>query len=105
MSLKDGTLNLHFFVGSDDKCGIILKHTAEAMRRGHSRILINDWVLPYQGCPLYPATMDLNMMALSLGTERTERHWNALLNSAGLKIVKIWGIGPEMESLIEAVLG
>ena len=44
------------------------------------------------------------MMALSLGTERTERHWNALLSSAGLKIVKIWGIGPEMESLIEAVL-
>ena len=97
-------LILHFSVGSDDKCGAILRHTAQAMKRGHSRVLINDWVLPNQGSSLYPATMDINMMALSLGTERTERQWNALLSSAGLKIVKIWGIGPEMESLIEAVL-
>ena len=44
------------------------------------------------------------MMALSLGMERTEKDWNVLLSSVGLKIVKIWGIGPEMESLIEAVL-
>ena len=67
-------------------------------------MLINDWVLPNQGSPLYPATMDINMMALSLGMERTENHWNVLLSSVGLKIVKIWGVSPEMESLIEAVL-
>ena len=98
------TAHLLCSIGSDDKCRIILKHTAEAMRRGHSRVLINDWVLPNQGSPLHPATMDINMMAFSLGMERTERQWNALLSSAGFKIVKIWGVGLEVESLIEAVL-
>ena len=44
------------------------------------------------------------MMALSLGTERTEKHWKALLSNVGLKVVKIWGVGPETEGLIEAVL-
>lgn len=43
------------------------------------------------------------MMALSLGTERTEKHWNALLSNVGLRIVRIWGVGPETEGLIEAV--
>ena len=74
------------------------------MKRGYSRVLINDWVLPDQGSPLYPATMDINMMALSLGMERTEKHWNSLLSNVGLTVVKIWGVGPEMEGLIEAVL-
>ena len=74
------------------------------MKRGHSRVFINDWILPDQGSPLYPATMDINMMALSLGTERTEKQWNALLSNVGLKVVKIWGVGPEMEGLIEAIL-
>lgn len=74
------------------------------MRKGYSRILINDWVLADSGSPLFPATMDINMMALLSGMERAEKHWHALLGSVGLRIDKIWGRGSESESLIEAVL-
>lgn len=102
--LKGGPLISHFFVGPDDKCRTILQHTAEAMEKGYSRVLFNEFVLSDQGSPMLPATMDINMMALLSGMERTKKHWSALLSSVGLKIVKIWGLGPEMESLIEAVL-
>jgi hypothetical protein len=56
------------------------------------------------GVPLYPALLDINMMALLNGMERTEAQWEALLNQAGLKIVKFWKDDPESEGLIEAVL-
>jgi len=102
--LKGGPLISHFFVGPDHKCRVILQHTAEAMKKGYSRVLINEFVLSDLSSPLLAATMDINMMALLSGMERTKSHWTALLKSVGLKIVKIWGLGPETESLIEAVL-
>lgn len=43
-------------------------------------------------------------MALLNGMERTEVQWKALLNAAGLEVVKFWTAGPESEGLIEAVL-
>ena len=73
------------------------------MKPNYSRILITDWVLANQGSPLYPATMDINMMALFSSMERSDRQWKELLSNVGLRIVKIHGIGEEMESLIEVV--
>ena len=74
------------------------------MRPGYSKLLINEWVLPDVGVPLYPALLDIVMMAAVSGIERTERQWTDLLSSVGLKIVKIWSHGPEDDALIEAVL-
>ena len=74
------------------------------MREGHSLILINDWVLSELDSPLFPALMDINMMALVSGMERSVKQWHALLDSVGLKIVRIWSKGSETESLIEAAL-
>ena len=48
--------------------------------------------------------MDINMMALFSGMERSEKHWHELLGEAGLRILNIHGVGPEMESCIEAEL-
>ncbi|KAL8840336.1 MAG: hypothetical protein Q9170_001351 [Blastenia crenularia] len=88
----------------DSDARVILQHTAEAMRKGYSRLLINEWVLSDTECSFLPAAMDINMMCLFAGTERTRSQWDALLGSAGLKIVKCWGPGHEAESLVEAVL-
>ncbi|KAL8936525.1 MAG: hypothetical protein Q9216_004888 [Gyalolechia sp. 2 TL-2023] len=88
----------------DSNARVILQHTAEAMKKGYSRLLINEWVLSDMNSSLLPAVMDINMMCLFAGTERTRSQWDALLSSAGLKIVKLWGPGQESESLIEAVL-
>ncbi|TVY82569.1 hypothetical protein LSUE1_G002071, partial [Lachnellula suecica] len=42
------------------------------MTPGYSRLLVFEWVLPDTGAPLYPALLDINMMALLAGMERSE---------------------------------
>lgn len=88
---------------SDQKCHEILENIAAAMKPGYSKLLLNEWVLPDMGVPLYPALLDINMMALLSGMERTKTQWKELLSSVGLTIVKFWEIGPEDEGLIEVV--
>ncbi|KAK0624998.1 S-adenosyl-L-methionine-dependent methyltransferase [Bombardia bombarda] len=88
----------------NERCVDIMKRLAEAMTKGYSKLLIFEWVLPAKGVPMYPALLDVNMMALLNGRERTEAEWTALLNEAGLKVVKFHLAGPEEEGLIEAEL-
>ncbi|KIJ48665.1 hypothetical protein M422DRAFT_777827 [Sphaerobolus stellatus SS14] len=88
----------------DENCVTILKHTAAAMTREYSKMLIFEWILPVRDVPLYPALLDVNMMAVLNGMERTEAQWTALLAQAGLKIVKFHKAGADAEGLIEAEL-
>ena len=74
------------------------------MEKGYSKLLLSEWVLPAKGVPLYPALLDVNMMALLNGMERTEAQWTALMEAAGFRVVKFWSVGSETEGLIEAVL-
>lgn len=73
------------------------------MTPGYSKVLIHEWILPDTGAPLYPSLLDINMLALFAGMERTETQWRELLGSVGLEIVKIWSIDKNTEGLIEAV--
>ena len=88
----------------DAACVKIMRQTAAAMKRGYSKMLIFEWVLPAQDVPLFPALMDVAMMALLSGMERTEAQWTALLELAGLKVVKFHKTGADVEGLIEAEL-
>ena len=88
----------------DDKCQLILSSLASAMRPGYSKILLNELVLPDQGCDIIAAQVDITMMAVVAGIERTERQWHDLVGSAGLKIENIWTDVPEAESIIELAL-
>ncbi|KAK5129289.1 hypothetical protein LTR08_003619 [Meristemomyces frigidus] len=87
----------------DDKCRAILSNIVSAMRKGYSRLIINDWVLPDTGARLYPCMQDINMMALFSAMERSESHFVSLVESVGLKVVRIWG-SPEAERCIETML-
>lgn len=89
----------------DTACGQILQHTVAAMRRGHSRIVIVDAVLPNVGVALGQVLLDINMMAVG-GTERTERQWRVLLEGAGLDVVGFRSPlpGDGSDGVIEAVL-
>lgn len=69
-----------------------------------SRLLINELVVPLQGCGLFPPHSDFNMMLIVAGMERTEAQWKELLASIGLEIEKIWTGEGETESIIEAVV-
>jgi hypothetical protein len=85
-------------------CVAILKNIAAAMKPGYSKLLIAEWILPAKDVALYPALLDINMMCLLNGMERTETQWEAMLNEAGLDIVKFWKADAESEGLIEAVV-
>lgn len=88
----------------DADCIKILKRTAEAMTPGYSKLLLSEFILPASNTPLYPALLDINMMAVLNGMERTEAQFSELLDAAGLKVIKFWTVGPEVEGLVEAVL-
>lgn len=88
----------------DNECILIMKNIAAAMKPKYSKLLIFEWILPARDTPLYPALLDINMMALLNGMERTEAQWTQLLTQAGLEIVKFWKAGSDSEGLIEAVL-
>ncbi|CAI7612634.1 unnamed protein product [Penicillium viridicatum] len=87
----------------DDLCRKILANTVAAMRPGYSKVLVNENVIPDTGAHWETTSLDLIMMEIGSG-ERTERQWHALLESAGLKIVKIWTGQKDVESLIECEL-
>ncbi|KAH9906647.1 S-adenosyl-L-methionine-dependent methyltransferase [Xylariomycetidae sp. FL2044] len=88
----------------DAECIKIMKNIAEAMTPGYSKLLMSEFVLPASNTPLYPALLDVNMMTLLNGMERTEAQFSRLLDAAGLKVVKFWSVGAEVEGLVEAVL-
>ena len=66
----------------DSHCRLILKHTLDAMGP-NSKLLINEYVLPEKGVAVFPACLDLSMMATKGGQERTERDWRNLVESVG----------------------
>lgn len=84
-------------------CQKILLNTVSAMDEEYSRIIIVDFVLPDTDTPLMQASLDIQMMSIGSGIERSEQQWRELLNEAGLEITGIWSKSPGMESVIEAV--
>ena len=89
---------------SDGHCERFLSNTAEAMEKGYSRLLIDDYVLPDTGAPVRGSSMDFLMMMYCSGIERSRRQWEVLLGKCGLEIVKIWGARRDYEQVIEARL-
>ncbi|KAI1651178.1 putative O-methyltransferase [Daldinia loculata] len=82
----------------------ILQNIVPAMKKGYSKLLVCDVVIPPKGASVYQAGMDLNMMALLSACERTEATWRKLINDAGYKINKIWMDPRGYEGVIEAEL-
>ena len=87
---------------TDEKCRKILKNVVGAMSPGYSKLLIFEFILPDVGAPLYPSLLDINMMAILSGMERTEKQWKALLDSVGLEIIQFHKFNATTEGLIEA---
>jgi hypothetical protein len=74
------------------------------MKRGYSKILINENVIPSTNAYWETTSLDIIMMADFASQERTETQWRSLVESVGLKIVKIWTVRRGVESLIECEL-
>jgi hypothetical protein len=70
----------------DSSCIRILRNVAASMKKGYSYLVINDFILPDEGCALLPTQWDLMMMCFLAAFERTESQWKGLLAAAGLKL-------------------
>ena len=69
-----------------------------------SLILIDDMVLPDSNVHWRATQLDLTMMTGLASMERTNEQWYRLLDSAGLKILKIDPYNPiQHDSIIAAV--
>ncbi|KAL4946432.1 hypothetical protein BDV06DRAFT_122027 [Aspergillus oleicola] len=88
-----------------DEDGVkILKNLVPALKKGYSRVLLNEIVVSEEKPTLAATNMDLMMLAHFAVRERTEKEWADILAQAGLKIIKIWNYPGVAESVIEAEL-
>ncbi|GAW11974.1 hypothetical protein ANO14919_013290 [Xylariales sp. No.14919] len=88
----------------DLDAGRILNHTAAAMEKGYSKLLLYESVLVSTGATLYQSVADVSLMHLISAAERTEAKWRELLRATGFEVRKIWQHPSSLESVIEAEL-
>lgn len=75
--------------GLDDvKAALVLANIRAAARPG-ARVLLIEAVIPRGNAPNGSKWLDLLMLVLTGGRERTEEEWLALLERAGLEVVSI----------------
>lgn len=72
----------------DDKAATILRNCRRAMPAG-SRLLIVEQVIPEGNAPHPGKLLDLHMLVLLGGRERTERDWRTLLGCGGFTLTGI----------------
>ncbi|GIJ88499.1 hypothetical protein Asppvi_007423 [Aspergillus pseudoviridinutans] len=82
----------------------ILAMQRDAMTPGYSTLLIHDHIAPRALAHPHTTAYELTMMVMVAGTERTEAHWEELLQSEGYKVVKIWRSPLAVQGIIEAEL-
>lgn len=72
----------------DDRCVQILTNCRQVMAKG-GRALVVDNVIPKGNAPHWGKMLDINMLVLTGGRERTAEDFVALFQRAGLKLVKV----------------
>ena len=88
----------------DGECRKILSNIASAMAPD-SRLLIGEMVVPAkpEGIDKTVYWMDMCMLIIG-GKERSEAEFSVLLESAGLRLVKIWRSKAGSQTVIECAL-
>ncbi|EGU73646.1 hypothetical protein FOXB_15844, partial [Fusarium oxysporum f. sp. conglutinans Fo5176] len=72
----------------DNKASQILKHVADAMEPGYSKLFIHESIINSIKPLARVTTSDITMMACLGAKERTENEWRQLVHSVGLKFSK-----------------
>ena len=86
---------------NDDEAVLILKRCRESIRPG-GRVVVIEMLLGEMGEPAFGPLMDLNMLVMLTGRERTWEEYRALIEVAGFHVTKVTPIRPPM-IVIEAV--
>ncbi|TJZ52184.1 SAM-dependent methyltransferase [Streptomyces piniterrae] len=85
----------------DDACRRILRNCHRAMAKG-SRLLVIDCVLPPGNTPHFGKTMDVAMMAILDGRERSAEEFATLLSAGGFRLTRVLPTAA-FPSIVEAV--
>ena len=93
---------LHDF--TDDDVVKILESLKPALKRGFSKVLVQEIVVSMKEPTLQATMQDIMMMAMASARERTEDDWRKVFQAAGYKVSKIWSAPLSYESVIEAEL-
>ncbi len=86
----------------DEKSLKIITNCHNAMKNG-SKLLILESVIPGKNTPHPGKFMDINMLAMTGGKERTEKEFASLIEQAGLRFSKVISTHSPMFSIVEAV--
>ncbi|KAI9689138.1 MAG: hypothetical protein M1822_000876 [Bathelium mastoideum] len=86
-----------------DECIRILKNIHEAMTPGYSKALLCDLVLPDTGISPRQAALDLGMLTLHSGMQRSKQQWSNLAEQAGLRVEKFWMAPREGDGIVQLV--
>lgn len=88
----------------DQKVLDIFNHLKPAMKKGYSKLLVCDIVIPPTGASIAQTVMDVNMMGLLAARERTQADWTGLLTRGGFTNLKFHQDARGLECIIEADL-
>jgi ubiquinone/menaquinone biosynthesis C-methylase UbiE len=86
----------------DDDCIKMLKNVRRAMR-STSRVLVLEKTVPTDDTPGPGRWLDLHVMLLTGGRERTEPEYQALFEKAGLKLARVLPTAHPAVEIIEVV--
>ncbi|PLB51497.1 O-methyltransferase [Aspergillus steynii IBT 23096] len=87
---------------SDEESQQILTQLHAAMKKGYSKLIIEEFVLADKDCAMLQAMWDWEMMIFCNSMERTADRWAQLLDKAGFKVVKFWSPPGDGQGIIEA---
>jgi hypothetical protein len=85
---------------ADEKAAAILRSLHRAMP-AHAKLLLVEAVVSESNDAMVGRLMDINMMVMCGGKERTELQWRTLLQSAGFSVLRVVAM-PGPVSIIEA---
>ncbi|KAJ6155504.1 hypothetical protein N7470_006070 [Penicillium chermesinum] len=87
---------------SDTHSRAILEQIRNAMKKGYSKLILEEFIMPDKNAGFLSALWDLQMLVFCNSMERNIEQWNRLLSSTGFKLVKIWSPPGDGSSIIEA---
>jgi hypothetical protein len=73
---------------NDEECVAILKNCREAMAP-NGKLFVIEAVIPPANQPFFHKFMDLNMLVMTGGRERTEAEYRALFEAAGFHLNRV----------------
>jgi hypothetical protein len=85
---------------NDDEAVTILRACQSVMPE-HGRLVLVEHIVPVGDEPSYAKLLDLNMLVMLTGRERTEAEWRALLAAGGFTLRRV--IPGVRSSLLDAV--